>query len=347
MNYLLIAMVTALVLTRLCLAATFTVAGVSKISAPVRTRRVLEQFGVPRRFTGLARTLLPLCELSVALGLALRHTVHVAAAAALALLCAFTTAVGVSLWKGRRPECPCFGSIRPSQIGARTLGRNLLLAAAAALLFVCAPDREFVRSSQSGGRPPAPDIVLAVGLDLSLGVTGWAVYRRVRRECPTSGFTGRRSALFGGRARPIFRSVRPVGLPIGTSAPRFALPSLDGVVVTPEWLARDGRSALLVFASPACGQCAALLPAVAQLHEGRGEHLRVAVVFSGDPESSRRMIGGCAIKIAATDDKARVARLFRVPGVPSAVLIGPKGTIASETVAGTQAVMNLVTQLVS
>jgi len=55
----------------------------------------------------------------------------------------------------------------------------------------------------------------------------------------------------------MFESARPVGLPIGTTAPRFVLPSLDGGGVIPEWLARDGRSALLVFASPACGQCAA------------------------------------------------------------------------------------------
>lgn len=45
----------------------------------------------------------------------------------------------------------------------------------------------------------------------------------------------------------MFESGRPVGLPIGTTAPRFVLPSLDGGVVIPEWFARDGRSALLVF----------------------------------------------------------------------------------------------------
>jgi uncharacterized membrane protein YphA (DoxX/SURF4 family) len=317
-------MVIALVLVRLCLAATFAVAGVSKISSPIRTRRSLEQFGVPSRFTGLVGTLVPVCELSVALGLALRGTVHVAAAAALTLLCVFTTAVSVSLWKGRRPDCACFGAIRPSQIGAWTIERNLLLAIPCVLLLVFVPDREFVRPDLSSGRPPATEVVLAVGLGLGLGVIGWPVLRQARREGSTPGFQKERSALFGGRVWPMFRSVRPIGLPIGTRAPQFAVPSLDGGVVTPEWLARGGRSALVVFASPACGQCASLLPAVAQLQESRGEHLRVAVVFSGDPESSRRMIDGRAIKIAATDEKAQIVRLFRLPGVPSAVLIGPK-----------------------
>jgi hypothetical protein len=91
--------------------------------------------------------------------------------------------------------------------------------------------------------------------------------------------------------------------------------------------------------------CATLLPAVAKLQEDAGEHLRAAVISSGDLESSRRMFGGCAIKIAATDDKGQAARLFRIPGIPSAVLIGPERTIASETVVGAQAVMNLLNQL--
>lgn len=340
-------MVTILVLARLCLVATFAVAGISKINNPIRTRRSLGQFGVPTRFTGLTGVVLPLCEISVAVGLALRGTVHVAAAAALGLLCAFTTAVGVSLWKGRRPECACFGGIRSSPISGWTIGRNLLLAVPCALLLVSVPDREFVRPGLSGGRPPATEVVLAVGLGLGLGAIGWAVLRRARRECSTPGFQRERSALFGGRVWPMFRSVRPIGLPIGMRAPQFAVPSLDGGVVTPEWLARGGRSALVVFASPACGQCAALLHAVAQLQESRSEQLRVAVIFSGDPESSRQMIGGRAIKIAATDEKAQIVRLFRLLGVPSAVLIGPKGTIASETATGRRAVMNLVTQLAS
>jgi len=136
-----------LVLTRLCLLATFAFAGFSKITDPNRTRRSMEKFGVPVRFAGLVGILVPLCELGVAIGLALRATVHVAAAAALLLLIAFTTAVSVNLWKGRKPECACFGGTRPSPIGASTLGRNLILGAAGAVLLVCASDREFVRPS--------------------------------------------------------------------------------------------------------------------------------------------------------------------------------------------------------
>jgi peroxiredoxin/uncharacterized membrane protein YphA (DoxX/SURF4 family) len=341
----LITTVTLLVLVRLGLAATFAVAGIGKISAPNRTRRALEQFGVPRKFTRVAGAMLPLCEFFVALGLVRRATVHLAAGAALGLLCAFTAAVIVSLWNGRKLECACFGGTRPSPIGAWTIGRNLILATVSAVLLLFAPSREFVRPGPSGGLPQPAAIVLAVGLGLGLLGSGLAVFRGARRHCAADGFPAAISTFFGNKARPMFKRVRPPGLVIGTNAPPFALPLLDGGIVTLESLVQGGRSALMVFARPGCGQCAALIPALARLQESRGKNLRVAVICLGDPESSRRMIGRCTIKIAATDDKAQIARLFRVPGVPSAVLIGPQGAIASETVAGAQALNKLMTEL--
>jgi hypothetical protein len=118
-------------------------------------------------------------------------------------------------------------------------------------------------------------------------------------------------------------------------------------VVTRDWLLRDGRSALLVFASPDCGQCAALIPAVAQLHESRTVGVNVVVVTSGIAEAGRRMIGGRAMKIAAVDKGAQLARHFSIAGVPSAVLISPQATIASEAVTGAQAIMRLLGCLTS
>ena len=53
------------------------------------------------------------------------------------------------------------------------------------------------------------------------------------------------------------------------------------------------------------------------------------MVVSGDAEAARGLIGSRGIEIAAADDKAQVGRLFRVPALPSAVLIDPKGVIAS------------------
>ncbi|MGH9285870.1 MAG: MauE/DoxX family redox-associated membrane protein [Acidimicrobiales bacterium] len=40
---------------------------------------------------------------------------------------------------GRRPDCHCFGQLRPTPAGAATLARNGVLLAAALVLFVAGP----------------------------------------------------------------------------------------------------------------------------------------------------------------------------------------------------------------
>jgi len=312
----------------------FAIAGVGKIAAPRQTRRSLLQFGIPARFGVLVGIVLPACEVLVALGFTRPNTVHLAATAALALLCVFTAAISANLWQGRRPECACFGGIHPSRIGRWSIARNVLLAAASSIVLASAPDRVFPPLGQPGRLTPASGAVWSIFLGLGLGAIALLAFRRVRQDRTTTGLRGK---------RPVFRSIRPTGLPVGTRAPQFTVPSLDGGVVTLESLIWSGSSALLVFASSACSQCAGVLPAVVGLQESRPERVNVVVIFSGDPEAARRMAAASAIAIAAAD-KGALAEAFRLTGVPAAVLIGPGGLIASKTASGAQAVTNLVAQ---
>jgi hypothetical protein len=316
-----------LFLARLLLLATFLLAGVSKIGHPIGTRRSLTQFGLPHRLVGPAATMLPLAELMVALGLALRATVQLAAAAALALLAVFTATVGMSLLRGRRPDCGCFGAIRPRPIGAATIVRNVALAAISIALLLFPAGRGFIRPA-TGSWSPAADIVVPVALALTAFTTVLLLHRRLRRLAP-----------------PPRSAAQRAGIPIGTQAPRFDLPALDGRTVSLDSLRADGTSALLVFTSPECGQCQALMPGVAELAGRRDLPLNVAVVVSGNRESSHRLTGPWPIRTVACDEKAQAARLFRITGMPSAVLIGPNGTVASHTAVGTRAVARLLAQI--
>jgi hypothetical protein len=327
----------ALQLARLCLVAMFAIAAVAKVAAPRQTRRSLLQFGIPARFTVLVGIVLPACELSVALGLTWPPTVHLAASAALALLCVFTLAISANLWQGRRPECACFGGIRPSRIGFSNIARNLLLAAASSIVFASSPHRLFPPPGQPGRFTPAAGAVLSIILGVGLAAIAWLAFRRVRQDCTTTGLRGK---------RPVFRPIRPTGLRIGTRAPQFTLPSLDGGVVTLQSLIQSGGSALLVFASSACSQCAGVLPAIAGLQKSRSERINAVVIFSGDHAGARRIAAASGIAVAAVDN-GRLAEAFRLPGVPAAVLIGPGGLIASKTASGARAVTNLVAQVSS
>jgi hypothetical protein len=338
-------MVTVLVLVRLILVTTFAVAAGAKLSTPNRTRRSIEQFGVPANLAGFVGVVLPLFELVVALGLMLEAAVHVAAAAALGLLVALTAAIVANLWNGRRPECACFGGFRPAKIGAWTVARNVVLVAAAALLLACGSNAAFVQPRERSASPQVMVVVLVAGLGLGLAAISLGMWRRSNRPTSARRFFAGSSKVAKDGVRLKMTPPPPAGLAVGASAPRFALRFLDGGALTLEKLGRGGRSALLVFASPVCAQCAAILPAVSRLQDTGRDRLNTAVIVSGDPEAARGLIGCRGLEIAAADERAEVARLFRVPALPSAVLIDPNGMIASETKVGALAVLNLVAQL--
>jgi peroxiredoxin/uncharacterized membrane protein YphA (DoxX/SURF4 family) len=323
-----------LALTRLSLLTAFAAAGFNKIGAAGRTREAMARFGVPKRLLRLVAVLLPLAELAVALGLAFRVTVHISAATALLLLSVFTAAVCVNLASGRTPDCACFGGIRPSPISLWTVGRNLILAAASTVLILSDPNRSF-RAARIGAWQPAKGIALTIALGVSLAAIAWMALAWLHRS--------RSKVESLHRARRF--TPRQETLATGTSAPAFELALLNGSVVTLESLARGGRSVLVTFVHPVCEQCAKMLPALAKIQKNHSDHLSAALVVSGDVDASRRFIGGHDITIVAADDKAHVAQLFRIPAVPSAVLIGPAGIISSETMIGARAVMGLINQV--
>lgn len=326
---------------RLCVFAAFAVAALSKFATPLQTGHALREFGVPAQWAGVCSGVLAVTELTVATGLALPWTVRIAAAAALALLGAFTTVIGVNLLLGNRPRCACFGGFRPVPIGVGTVLRNLMLVAATVFVLASAPQHGFGHSSLGLVDLADGSLIFPASLAVLFALVGLTLIQRFRENSSAFSLATEPSA----QNRPLLRSARSSGLAMGSVAPDFELPLLSGGVANSKCLVRGQQSAVLVFASPTCGQCAAVLPAVAKLQDQAGERLKVLVISSGDATLSRRMLSDCAIKMVAVDASGRLARLFRISGAPSAVLIGPDGTIAREAVGGAQAVMNLLAQL--
>ncbi len=316
----------ALSVLRLGLLTAFAVAGFNKLSAPRKTRQSMARFGVPKQLTGLVTTLLPLAELSVALGLAYPVTVYVSAITALALLSIFTIAICVNLALGRKPDCACFGSFQPAAISLCSVGRNLVLVLTCVGLLVGGPSHSFSRIARPEVSWPI-EVLWTLGLGvIACTVVGWLRFGARRRTSPMP-------------------PVRPKGVQAGASMPSFSIRLLNGAVVTREWLSRGGRSVLMVFTHPACKQCVEILSRLARLQKDHEERMSTTVFVLGDADASRRFIGEHLINLAAADEEARVTRLFGVAGVPSAILIRPDGTVAREAAVGTAAVLNLVTQV--
>src|SRR5215212_2820490 len=126
----------ALLRARLVLAAVFALAGVTKLADRNGARQAMRDFGVPAALAPALALLLPLAELAAAVALLPTGSAWWGAAGALALLALFIVGIGVSLARGRRPDCHCFGQIASGPIGRSTLTRNGLLAALASFVVV-------------------------------------------------------------------------------------------------------------------------------------------------------------------------------------------------------------------
>jgi peroxiredoxin len=116
------------VLARALLVGLFAVAGTAKLADRDGVRRMVVEFGSPASLASPLTWTLACCELGVAVALLLGPSSRVGALAAVLLLIGFSAAVVVSLSRGRRPECHCFGRLHASRIGWSTVVRNALLA---------------------------------------------------------------------------------------------------------------------------------------------------------------------------------------------------------------------------
>ena len=269
-------MLDALILaSRLVLAAVFAVAAVAKLADREGTRQAVVAFGAPQRLAAGLAVLLPVAELAVAVLLIPPATALAGALGALVLLVLFSGAIALNLMRGRAPECHCFGQLHSAPAGARTLLRNAALAGVAALA---------VAGTLAGSDPsPVAWIERLDGSELAVLVIGTATAALL--VAGTLAFL----SLLRAHGRVLVRldqveaaladaglqvdesaAIPQPGLEPGTPAPAFAVSDSTGAAVTLDDLLAPDVPLMLLFASPHCGPCRALLPAVAAWQSEHG-----------------------------------------------------------------------------
>jgi peroxiredoxin/uncharacterized membrane protein YphA (DoxX/SURF4 family) len=313
----------ALVVTRVCLAAVFLVAGVAKLADRSGTRQALANFDVPLRLADPLLLLLPAAELTAATALVFPTTARWGAAGSLLLLALFVVGLTRVLRRGEAPDCHCFGQLHSKPATWVTVVRNFVLALPAAYVALAGPGPSLTSLVAS---TDATDLWLIVTASLATLTTTTSVmlWRENRRLRSTGNWAA---------AAP---------RQIGALAPQFSLPSTAGRVVSLQDLLADNRACVLTFVHPRCGSCHALLPELARWHDTITERLALTLVTTAGAMEAEKLAREHALTDVLIDEQSTVSRAYGATAVPSAVLVASDGTVRSAPTIGRVAIESLI-----
>jgi peroxiredoxin len=180
---------------------------------------------------------------------------------------------------------------------------------------------------------------------VAIALEGWVIYLLIRRYgralLGQDEMHQRLTAIEQTLARTTGQGADqvPQGLPIGTPAPEFALPDLDGQERNLDDFLGE-RPLLLAFFSLQCGFCMQMAPRLGQLPE---DGPNVLLVSRGDREEHRRLAQEhgwrCGVVL---EERGEVAQTYGASGTPTGYLLDPNGRVASNLAVGADAIFSLL-----
>ena len=314
---------------RIVLAGVFAVAGVAKLFDRAGARRSLSEFGVPGPVVPLGAVLLPLLELATATALIPPASARWGGLAALVLLLGFMGGIVNANLRGRAPDCHCFGQLHSAPAGREALARNGVLAALAVVVIWQGPGPSI--SAWVSARTPA-ELVAVGAVAFALVASGVAVSLWLERRRLRDDLADARAHL----------AALPPGLPVGATAPGFALPDLHGRIQTLDSLRAGERPLVLVFVAPGCGPCKKVLPELARWQATLADRLTVAVISQGTAAENRPLAEEHGIANMLLQENWEVTRAYRIPGTPAALVVTPDRAIGSSVVGSGFAIEPLI-----
>ncbi len=340
-------MATLLLLARCTLALVFLVASGAKLADPAGTRDAMRDFGVSPRLVSLLAATIPIGELAVAVALILPFAVWWGALGALLLLLLFIVAISVTLVRGRRPACHCFGQLSAQPVGWTTLVRNGALGLGAGVVVSQGPEQPGTASLHWVDQLTTTERTALLGGVILLCLVageGWLLFQvRSQNERLRTRFDAIETRLAMGALGPVVPDTPPpivVGLPVGASAPAFALPDLNGDIVTLDGLRAAHRPILLIFTDPDCAACAMLLPQIRQWHDHAA--LTLVLMSRGSVAANRaKLIAQGGTRVLLQEDHT-LMDAYQVHATPTAVLVHVDGTIGGPAAVGGDAIRQLV-----
>jgi peroxiredoxin len=340
----------ALLLARLTLTAVFLIAALSKVLGGfANSRKALADFGVPRWLVAPASISLPVVELGTAFLLLPADTARIGALSALVLLLIFNVAIAANLALGRTPDCNCFGQLHSEPIGWRTFARNGVLLALAGWVTWRAyyyPSPSVLQAIQRlNGREIAVAVVAVIAF-AAIGAEALIMLQFLRQNgrllLRIEALEARLASVNLGATNAAL-PIPPRKLPLGSPAPSFELPNVQGGTATLRGLLGKGKALLLVFSSPNCGPCSALMPDIARWQSSLAGEVTIVLISDGRHDVNRAKAAEHHVKDVLVEKKRNIAEKYNALGTPTAIVVRQNGAIGSYPVGGADAIRQLVT----
>ena len=314
-------------------------------------REAMEAFGVPPAFAPAAAIALPVVELVLGILLLPVATAWWAGLGVCALMLLFMAGIARQMAQGNAPDCHCFGQLHSAPAGPRTLVRNGLFAAAAAVLIVFGKDDPGIGIAGWFSQRSGADVALLIGgiiAGAAIVLLGWAVFqlmsqagRLLTRIEALEHALGVDSDSTSVPSAPHTAQAPAPDLPVGSAAPEFTVSTLDGEPVGLASLRNGGIPLLLIFTSPDCTPCTRLMPDIARWQREGGQRLRPVVVGRGDPKRNAAKAAEAGVSDVLVQPAREVSTAFGATSTPSAVVVMPDGRIGSPLARGATAVRAL------
>jgi len=337
-----------LLLIRLILFGIFALAGIGKLLDLKGSEKAVKDFGTPEEFAKFFAVALPFAEIVFAVCLLFVETAWLGAIGALILLLSFIGGMIWQLAQGNAPDCHCFGAIKSEPVSRKTLIRNVVFALLAFVLVLSGKNNQGASIFDSASNNSEGNFMSFILGLATVGLLAATVFylkkiseqqTQIMRRMEILELT----ALEGGRELAREDATHPTeGLPIGSPAPEFSLPDVNGKDVSLKNLTAQAKPILFFFVSPTCNPCAGMLPEIeAWQNEHKGK-LNFVFISSGNAKENLDKLAGETSKQILLQKDKEVALTFGAQWTPTVVLVNANGTIASRAAVGDKAIRELI-----
>jgi methylamine dehydrogenase accessory protein MauD len=129
------------------------------------------------------------------------------------------------------------------------------------------------------------------------------------------------------RITPVGALMLAKGLKVGELAPSIPLEALSGGALTIGGPRTDGRSLLVMFVSPTCPVCKALLPVLKSSRKSEADWLDVVLASDGDLAEQRAFVGEQGLEAFPYVVSSPLGVSYQVSRLPYAVILDSEGIL--------------------